>query len=47
MLTIPTITSEQVISTSIDIMPQAYASGYDLTATNELTVKYFTANTTP
>ena len=46
MLTIPTINSEQVISTSIDIMPQAYASGYDLTATNELTIKYYAANTT-
>jgi hypothetical protein len=42
MLTIPTITSEQVISTAITINPQADTSGtYDLTATNELTVKYY------
>ena len=42
MLTIPTITSEQVISTAITINPQADTSGtYDPTATNELTVKYY------
>jgi hypothetical protein len=42
MLTIPTITSEQVISTAITINPQAYANAvYDPTATNELTVKYY------
>jgi hypothetical protein len=47
MLTIPTVTSGPIISTTINIMPQAYASGYDLTATNELTVKYYAASTTP
>ena len=42
MLTIPTINSEQVISTAITINPQADTSGtYDPTATNELTVKYY------
>ena len=42
MLTIPTITSEQVISTAITINPQAFANSvYDPTATNELTVKYY------
>jgi hypothetical protein len=46
MLTIPTIASEQVISTSITINPQSSTSGaYDVEAKNELTVKYFsTAN---
>lgn len=42
MLTIPTITSEQVISTAITINPQADTSGtYDVGGTNELTVKYY------
>lgn len=42
MLTIPTITSEQVISTAITINPQADNSGtYDVAGTNELTVKYY------
>ena len=42
MLTIPTITSEQVISTAITINPQADTSGtYDVAGTNELTVKYY------
>ena len=42
MLTIPTITSEQVISTAITVNPQAVTSGnYDVEATNELEVKYF------
>jgi hypothetical protein len=46
MLTIPTIASEQVISTSITINPQSSTSGaYDVEAKNELTVKYYsTAN---
>jgi hypothetical protein len=42
MLGIPTITSEQVISTTINIMPQAGAvAGYDIEGTNELAVKYY------
>ena len=46
MLTIPTIASEQVISTSITINPQSSTSGaYDVEAKNELTVTYYsTAN---
>ena len=44
MLTIPTITSEQVISTAITINPQADTSGtYDVGGTNELSVKYYAA----
>jgi len=49
MLTIPTITSGPIISTTINMVPQAYNSGsgsYDLTATNELTIKYYATNTT-
>jgi hypothetical protein len=42
MLTIPTVTSEQVISTAITVNPQAVTSGnYDVEATNELLVKYY------
>jgi hypothetical protein len=42
MLTIPTITSEQVISTSITVNPQGTTSGaYDVEAKNELEVKYY------
>lgn len=41
-LTIPTISSEQVISTTINFTAQAYnGSNYDLEATNELVVRYF------
>lgn len=42
MLTIPTITSEQVISTSITLNPQGATSGaYDIEAKNELEVTYY------
>lgn len=42
MLAIPTISSEQVISTTINLMPQAGAAGsYDIEGTNELSVKYY------
>ena len=42
MLTIPTVNSEQVISTAITINPQADNAGtYSLENTNELTVKYY------
>jgi hypothetical protein len=42
-LTIPTVTSEQIISTSIGLTAQGAASGgaYDLEATNELAIKYY------
>lgn len=44
MLTIPTITSEQVISTSITLNPQGATSGaYDIEAKNELEVSYYAA----
>ncbi len=44
MVGIPTITSEQVISTTINLMPQAGStSAYDLENTNELSVKYYAA----
>lgn len=44
MLAIPTIASEQVISTTINLMPQAGSTtAYDIEGTNELTVKYFAA----
>lgn len=44
MLTIPTIASEQVISTTITINPQAVdGSVYDVASTNELLVKYYAA----
>jgi len=46
-LTIPSITSEQIIATSINMTAQgATAGAYDLEAKNELEVKYFATNTT-
>jgi hypothetical protein len=42
MVGIPTIASEQVISTTINLMPQAGSTtAYDIENTNELTVKYY------
>jgi hypothetical protein len=46
MLSIPTITSEQVISTTINMMPQGSTGSdptkaYSLEATNELAIKYY------
>ena len=42
MLTIPTVTTEQIISTAITINPQGTTSNlYDLEATNELSVEYY------
>lgn len=42
MLTIPTLTTDQVVSTTVNFTAQPYTgSNYDLTATNELVVKYF------
>ena len=44
VLSIPTISSEQVISTTINLMPQAGSTAaYDIEGTNELTVKYYSA----
>ena len=41
MLSIPAISSEQVISTTVTLMPQAGStSAYDITNTNELTIEY-------
>jgi hypothetical protein len=46
-LTIPTITSEQIIATSITMTAQGATTGtYDLEAKNELEVKYYATNTT-
>ena len=46
-LTIPSITSEQIIATSINMTAQGDTSGnYDLGAKNELEVKYYATNTT-
>ena len=42
MLGIPAINSEQVISTTVNLMPQAgTTTAYDIGNTNELTVKYY------
>ena len=42
MLGVPSVTSEQVVSTTINIMPQAgTASAYNIEDANELTVKYY------
>jgi hypothetical protein len=49
MLTIPTVNVEQVVSTQINFTAQGhtaeYASNadYDITNTNELTVRYYSA----
>lgn len=51
MLTIPTITTEQVISTAITLTAQGSATGsasdvYDIEQPNELTIKYYATNNT-
>lgn len=51
MLTIPTITTEQVISTAITLTAQGSTSGsasdlYDIEQPNELTIKYYATNNT-
>ena len=44
MVSIPTLNSEQVISTTINLMPQAGSTTtYDIEGTNELTVAYYSA----
>lgn len=44
VLKIPTVNAEQVISTQIEFMPQAYTgTEYDLEETNELTISYYSA----
>jgi hypothetical protein len=46
-LTIPSITSEQIIATTISLTAQGNDSGtYDLTKANEVEVKYYATNTT-
>ena len=51
MLSIPTITTEQVISTAINLTAQGSTSGaagdaYNIEQPNELTVKYYATNNT-
>jgi hypothetical protein len=42
VLSVPTINSEQVVSTTINFVAQGYnGSNYDITATNEATLKYY------
>jgi hypothetical protein len=44
VLKIPTVNAEQVISTQIEFMPQAYTGAeYDLEETNELVISYYSA----
>lgn len=44
VLTIPTISTDQVVSTSINFTAQGYSgSAFDLTNTNEVEVKYYSA----
>jgi hypothetical protein len=46
VLTIPTVATEQVISTTINFTAQGSASNaFDIAAANELQVRYFTVNT--
>jgi len=45
VLTIPTVTTEQVISTTINFTAQGQANGaFDVGASNELEVRYYTTN---
>jgi hypothetical protein len=45
VLTIPTVATEQVISTTINFTAQGSATGaFDIGAANELEVKYYTTN---
>lgn len=45
VLTIPSVTTEQVVSTTINFTAQSATAGaFDIGAANELTIKYFTAN---
>jgi hypothetical protein len=47
VLTIPTVATEQVVSTTINFTAQGSASGaFDIGAANELEVRYFTTNGT-
>jgi len=49
VLTIPTINTEQVVSTTINFTAQGYDSGtdeFDICANNEITITYYSANTT-
>jgi hypothetical protein len=42
VLSVPTVNAEQVVSTSIDFVAHGYnGTAYDITATNEATIKYY------
>jgi hypothetical protein len=48
VLTIPTINTEQVVSTTINFTAQGYTDDeFDICANNEISIKYYSANTTP
>lgn len=48
VLTIPTINTEQVVSTTINFTAQGYTdTEFDICANNEISIKYYSANTTP
>jgi hypothetical protein len=45
VLTIPSVSTEQVISTTINFTAQGYTgSAFDLTASNEVEIRYYTTN---
>jgi hypothetical protein len=47
VLTIPTVATEQVISTTINFTAQGSSAGaFEIGAANELEVRYFTTNAT-
>jgi len=47
VLTIPTINTEQVVSTTINFTAQGYTdTEFDICANNEISIKYYSANTT-
>lgn len=48
VLTIPTINTEQVVSTTINFTAQGYTgTEFDICANNEISITYYSANTTP
>ena len=45
VLTIPAVNTEQVVSTTINFTAQGSATGaFDIGASNEMEVRYYTAN---
>lgn len=48
VLTIPTINTEQVVSTTVNFTAQGYNSSdeFDICANNEISIRYYSANTT-